>query len=301
MVTLLVALALGGAYTAGAFAPAPPTHPLSLRTDLRLAKNVRCRGVRSHLVGPKVFSRFHAVTAVLCADGSRIYPGQGQWEVFIRKVAVSGIPAYQRYFERPSEPNVPKNGVCTANLIGLKVPVFVDAHGHTLTPRTPVDGCGHPLGLPKGERPERVRWHVVSVRRIRELVSAAAVAANCPMEWGNSVAWAGPPRDSSGGPIFPVAPRTVRICVYRTKPDQIALGHFVRGFRLDASRTRRLLGALSGAGPRRGCPKQRTFAVVIRSPGSAVMVELGGCWRVDRGGLAGTTRPAVVKAILGTR
>jgi hypothetical protein len=296
-VTLL--LAVGGAYAAGAFGGSP-----SLRTDLRLTKNVRCGSGYKHLVGPKAFSHFHAVTAVICTEGHRIYPDQGQWEVSVRKVAVSGIPAWQRYFEQPSEPNLPpKKDVCSLNLIVLEVPAFVDSQGRSLVPKTPVDRCGHPLGLAKGDRPTKVRWHVVWVHRIKQVISAAAVAANCPMEWGNTVAWAGPPRDSGGGPLFPVAPKSVRICVFRTPPNRFAVGHFVRGFRrLGAARTRRLLGALTGAGPRRGCPKQRTFAVIIRSPGSVASVELGGCYRVERADrLAGAANPAVVRAILGVR
>src|SRR6185369_2947509 len=82
------------------------------------------------------------------------------------------------------------------------------------------------------------------------------------------------PRDSTGGPLFIRAPKSVRICIFRTLPNRFALGHFIGGFRLDESRTRRLLGALTGAGPRRGCAKQRTFAVVIRSHGSVASVEL---------------------------
>jgi hypothetical protein len=309
-VTVLAAAGLGGAYAAGAFGGsrlpsfAPmPAHRLSVRADLRLAKKVSCRGANSRLVGPKVFSRFHAVTAVACVEGFRTYPGQGQWEVISRKVAVSGIPNWQRYFERPDDQNFPpKNAGCTANLVVLLVPVFVDSQGHTLVPRTPVDRCGHPLGLAPGEKRLRVRWRTVRVRRIRQTISAAAVAANCPMKWGNSVAWSGPPRDSSGGPLFNVAPKSVRVCVFRTKADQISLGHFIRGFRLDPSRTRRLLRALTGAGPRRGCAKQRTFAVVIASAGSVANVELGGCWRVDRPDrLAGTANRAVARAILRVR
>lgn len=281
----------------------PPVriHPPSLQTDLRLTKHVSCAAGNHHLVGPKVFRRFHAVTAVICSEGRRTYPGQGQWEVLVRKVAVSGVRASQRYFEQPSEPNRPQNGVCTLNLVILAVPVFVDAHGRALRPRTPVDRCNHPLGLPKGEKPSQVRWHVVSVHRLRQLLTAAEVASGCPTRWGNTVAWAGPPRDSSGGPLFPIAPRTVRVCIFRTPSDNFATGRFIRGFKsLDVSRTRRLLHALTGPGPRRGCPKQRTFAVLIRSPGSVASVELGGCWRVDRADrLAGTAKPAVVKAILG--
>ena len=275
----------------------------SLGTDLRLAKNAHCRGAHTHLVGPKVLRRFHAVTEVLCTEGLRTYPRQGQWEVMVRKVAVGGVAAWQRYFEQPDEPNSPQNGACTDNLIVIPVPTFVDSRGRSLVPRTPVDRCGHPVRWPNGTRFPRVRWHVISVHRIKQVITPAAVAAGCPMEWGNSVAWAGPPRDSTGGPLFPVAPKTVRACIFRTPPDRFAVGHFVRGFgRLDASRTRRLLRALTGPGPSRGCPKQRTFAVVIRSPGSVASVELGGCYRVERADrLAGTAKPAVVRSILGLR
>jgi len=140
------------------------------------------------------------------------------------------------------------------------------------------------------------------VRRIKQIVTASAVAANCPMRVGNTVAWAGPPHDSAGGSLSTRVPKTVRICIFRTPADNFATGSFVRGFRLDASRTRRLLKALTGPGPRRGCPKQRTFAAVGGGPRSGATVELGGCWRVERPDrTAGTANPAVVKSILGVR
>ncbi len=268
------------------------------RTDLRLTENAHCLGKQARRVGPKVVRRFHAVTAVSCPDGFRVYPGQGQWEVRIRKVAVSGIPAWQRYFEQRNDLDFPpKGGVCSLVREVLLVPVFVDGRGRTLVPRIPVDRCGEPLASPATP----VRWHVVWVHRVRQLVSAAALAANCPMKVGNTVAWAGPPRDSTGGPLFDRAPKALHVCVYRTPADHLAVGYFVRGFRLHAARTRRLLRALTGPGPRRGCPKQRTFADVGAERTSAT-VELGGCFRVERPDrLAGTARPAVVRAILGGR
>ena len=268
--------------------------------DVQLTRHVPCPGNQPR-VGPTRLRQLHAVTAVMCMDGFRVYRGQGQWEVFVRKVAVNGVAASQRYFEQPDKPNSPKNGICTADLEAITPIAFVDARGRWLVPRMPVDRCGHPLGLPPSEKtpPQSVRWHIVSVHRIRELVSAPALFAHCPMEWGNSVAWAGPPRDSTGGPLFDHAPKTVRICVFRTPANHLAVGHFVRGSRVGASGTRRLLRALTGAGPSRGCTKQRAFAVVIESPGSEASVELGGCWRVDRPNrLAGTAKPAVVRAIL---
>lgn len=294
-VTLL--LAVGGAYAAGAFGGSP-----SLRTDVRLTRHFACLDANRHRVDRRTLRSFHAVTAVYCSEGQRVYPGQGQWEVLVRKVAVSSVSGLQRYYEQPDQRDLPKKGRCFDNLIGLVTPAFVDAQGRWVTPvRRPEDGCGRRLGFGVGHGPPAVRWHVVRVHRVKQLISAAAVAANCPMRWGNTVAWAGPPRDARAGtPFFDRTPKRVRICVYRTPHDNFAVGDFVRGFRLGAAKTRRLLQALTGPGPRRGCPKQRNFAEVIAGPGSGASVELGGCYRVERPDrTAGTAKPAVVSGILG--
>ena len=232
-------MGLGAAYAAGTLggsnlpnlAPAP-AHPPSIQADLRLAKGVPCRGNYPRLVSREVFSHFHPVTAVLCLEGFHTYPGQRQWEVLTRKVAVGGIPAYQRCFEQPDGPALTKGETCSAVLVGLVVPVFVDDQGPALVPRTPVDACGAPLAR-WGRLAARVGWRTVRVRRIRQLVSASALAARCPMRVGNAVAWAGPPRNTTGGPLFVHVPWRTRICIYRTTPDRLALGYFVRGFRLD--------------------------------------------------------------------
>lgn len=273
-----------------------------LSVDLRLTRNVPCPG-NAPRVGPEELSRVHAVTAVMCTDGGRIFPGQGQWEVFVRKVAVGGVAGSQRYFEQRSQPNLPKNGICL-DYLAVVVPIaFVNAQGSWLVPKTPVDGCNHPLGLPKGQKPTHVRWHVVSVHRIRQLVSAPALAARCDMKWKNETAGqAGPLRQTSGGAVFAEAPKTVRVCAYRMPPGSTEVGNFVRGFSLDSAKTRRLLAGLTGAGPRGSCSEQRTFAVIIANPGLESNVELGGCFRVVRPypnhGL-GSANPAVVRAILG--
>lgn len=226
----------------------------------------------------------------------RIYPGQGQWEVLVRRVALGSVSGVQRYYEKPDQLGQPPNGtMCSAVLVGFPVATFVDARGRWETPaRYPRDRCGQPLGYPPS-----IKWHVVRVRRVRQLVSAPALAAHCAMRVGNTVAWAGPPRNSTGGPLFDIPPWRARVCIYRTPPDNFATGRFVRGFRLDVSQTRRLVRALTGPGPRRGCPKQRMFAEVRASVGNAATVELGGCYRVARPDrLAGTAKVAVVRAIL---
>lgn len=295
-VTLL--FAVGGACAAGAFGRGSP----SLSTDLRLTRHFGCLDRNRHAVDRRTLRRFHAVTAVECIGGQRVYPGQGQWEVLVRKVAISSVASLQRYYERPDEPNVPKKGVmCSGVAYGFAIPAFADAQGHWVTPaRWPRDRCGDPAGFPPN-----VHWHVVRVRRVRQLISAPAVAADCPMKVGNTVAYAGPPHNTRAGtPLFiDHTPKTVGVCIYRTSADNLAVGRFVRGFHLSAARTRRLFKMINGPGPKRGCPKQRNFAALRVGPRiPEAEVELGGCYRVERPDrTAGTANPAVVRAILGMR
>ena len=196
----------------------------------------------------------------------------------MRKVAVSSVTGLQRYYEQPDERNLPKNGGCLDNLIGLAIPAFVDGHGRSGHTGALAGGRLRPSArLPLRKRPLRRSAGTSSTCvGSSSSITARRCAADCPISWGNTVAWAEPPRDSrTGGPLFTRTPRRVRVCVFRTPADNFAVGNFIRGFRLDESRTRRLLGALTGAGPRRGCAKQRTFAVIIESPGSVAQVEPG--------------------------
>lgn len=276
--------------------PDLPAGPPSLGAALRLTKHVPCGG---HRVSRRTLRRFRAVTAVSCIGQTRTYPGQGQWEVLVRKVAAGSVSGVQRYYEKPDQSGeLPQGTICSGVLVEFPVATFVDAQGRWETPaRYPRDRCGQPLGYPPS-----IDWRVVRVQRVRQLVSAPALAAHCAMRVGNTAAWAGPPRNSTGGPLFDVPPWRARICIYRTPPGNFAVGRFVRGFRLDVSSTERLVRALEGPGPRRGCPKQRTFAEVGASVGNAAVVELGGCYRVERPDrLAGTAQRAVVRAILGGR
>jgi hypothetical protein len=141
--------------------------------DIQLTRDVPCPGSTDR-VWPERLEQLEAVTAVKCGDGFRAYPGQGRWEVFVRWVAVSDVYGLQQHFEQPSEPDVPKNGLCLTVLERVVPVAFVDARGGWVVPRTPVDGCGHPLGFRTyGHGSTYVRWHVVSMRKVRRLPATA--------------------------------------------------------------------------------------------------------------------------------
>lgn len=304
------AVTIGSAAAAGAFgggsqprvADALPPRPVTGTGLVHLAKGVPCAGRHPRPVGPKAVRRFHAVTAVSCVEQTRIYPGHGEWWVRVRRVAVTGVARLQRYFEQPNEPILPRGGFCDDVGHIVLVPTFVDERGDWVVPRVPLDGCGEPLS--GYERITRAaRWRVVSVRKERLMVSAAALAASCSMGLKDLPAGGiGPLGATPGGPIFRTTPRTVRVCIYRTG-DAFQVGRFVRGFRLDVAQTRRLLGAATGAGPDTNCPDQPLFAAFGAGEQWAE-VELGGCWRVGRtypDYAIGSANPAVVRAILSAR
>jgi hypothetical protein len=292
---VLLAAGLGSAYAAGAFG----SDSRSLSTNTTSTANVPCVNGPQRVVGPDALRGFHAVTAVSCIEQARTYPGQGQWWVRVRRVAVGSVAGLQRYFEQPSEHDLPQGEICDDVARATLVPTLVDAHGHWLVPRVPVDGCGTPLA---GGAPA-VRWRVVSVHKVKLLVSAAALAAHCAMGIKDLPAGGIGPLDlTAGGPLFDSAPHTVRVCIYRTLDFEV--GDFVRGFSLDPTRTHRLLEAMTGAAPNGSCPNEQTFALIAAKPERWAEVELGGCWRVGRTypdyGMGGSN-PAVVRAILGTR
>ena len=277
--------------------------PLPLSAGAELARSVPCPDGHQRLVGPQTLRRFHAVTAVSCIDGTRTYPGQGEWQVQIRRVAVGSVATLLRYFEQPDQPSLPKGAFCDDVLHSILVPTFVSGGGRWVVPRTPTDACGSAPG--NGEAARQVHWRAVSVHKVRLMVSAAALAAHCAMGLKDLPAGGiGPLSPTSGGPLFRSTPQTARVCIYRTPPNDFEAGRFVRGFSLDASQTHKLLGAMTGAAPSGSCADERTFAVVDASDERWAEVELGGCWRVGRTypdyGLGGAD-PAVVQAILGTR
>lgn len=298
LIALIAAAATGCAGTAAIATPASHAPPPTTRPSA-LVRHVPCFDGYQHLAGPKAVRRFHAVAAVSCVGGERIHPGRGQWDIRTRRVALGGISLLQRYYERPSRHDLPKGGACLLVARFILTPTLVDARGRWLTPRTPVDACGTPLG-----RPPKVLWRAVSVRRLKLQVSAAALASHCAMEVKDVPAGAiGPLQPSAGGSLFARAPKTSTVCVFRTEDFEV--GRFVRGFALDRARTQRLVEALTGAAPHGTCPNQPLFAVVAARNDpteEGVWVELGGCFRTagfDGSYVLGSAHASVVRAMLG--
>ena len=278
-----------GAAPASSSGPAP--------SDLTaLTRHVTCPTAPSR-VPPARLAAFRSVTAITCGEDSRQLPGEGQWAVYVRKVATAGTPALQRAFELPEEPS--GHGACTSNLIVVPPLVLVDAAGQTLAPTPPTGVCGKPLEAFL-QALRHVSWREVAVRKVRQLETPQAQAAGCSTRWKNEVAinsQAGV-HVSSGGDLFGQPPKVAHVCLYRDTGADPDAGDFESGFALTEADSAELAKALAGPGRATGCLPQQEFAV-INFAGVFANVELGGCWRVQRptGGI-GAADALVVKKLL---
>jgi hypothetical protein len=299
---LLLGVVAAGAVGFAVWGTSQSPGSVSPKTGLRVTRSVPCLEAPTP-VNAETLKRLAAVAAVDCEWRSKKYPGQGQWGILIRKVAVRGVAAWQRYYEQPDETH--GTGACTLDLVWFPRwgPAFVDASGHWMVPRTPLDICKKPIGWPNGTKPAPIGWRTVSVRKLKLEISARALTAHCGLNWGAKL----PIGMSNPGStrIFAVAPNTVRVCVYRTAGSVHRIVGFVRALTLDQSHAAQLLAALDRTGPTTNCRASHTVAVVFMGQGlSAPNVELGGCFRIARNMTrrwVGRADPEVIRSLLRSR
>jgi hypothetical protein len=262
-------------------------------------RRVPCPGRAGRPISRERLERFAAIAAVTCDVEARTIDG-AVWAVAIRRVAESGVPRLAAALRLPSERRH-GTATCTADIELLPPLYLVDKAGRYVVPPVPLDVCDHPL-QDVIRAVNAVGWREVSAHRQRQMVSPDALAARCPMKYKNMAyidARYGRKR-SSGGPIVEAPPLSAHVCVYRVTTRDHEVGSFVRGLTLRRKESARLAQALTGPGPARACPDVRDFAVIAFTGGPAPVVELGGCWRVDRpvDGI-GTADAREVNAILG--
>jgi hypothetical protein len=240
-----------------------------------------------------------AAVAVVSCDREQRTIDHAVWEVAVRRVAVTGVSRLVAALRLPSEPSNAA-AACTTNLVYIAPLALVDKAGRYVVPAVPVDACDHPLDAAM-RAVGGLGWRAVSVRRTRQMVSPEAYAAGCSMKY-KDMPWLdaryGTAR-SAGGPLMASTPVSAKVCVYRVTGRDHEVGSFVRGFKLSPAVGRKLLVSLTRPGPTGACPDVRDFASVAFAGGPAVVVELGGCWRVDRPGGLGAGYGRAVGLLIG--
>jgi hypothetical protein len=279
----------------------PPAPSVEARRLAEFAERAPCRLIEPdrHQADARQVARFDAVAVVQCANGTRRYAGDGEWATLARRVATTGMPRLLTALKRPDERA--RSGVaCAAIAYGPLDILLVDRHGRYLHPRFPETGCGAPQPAFSSAL-AALRWRTVSVTRVQQLRSQAAIDSGCEMAWKNLHALLiGPARAAPSGPVLTERPRAaLQICLYGRSKDPDA-GSFRRGLTLTGAPAAALRTALGGAGSASSCPLVADFAVVFAG-GPWVEVELGGCWRVLRGDTVGTASPSAVTSLLGLR
>lgn len=250
------------------------------------------RGDRRRIVA------FHPVAAVRCTDAERRYPHEGEWTVSIRQATGKGIADLVSALDQPDR-KAPKDQICTSVFIATPSLVLVDAGGHHLYPRFPLDECHQPQGRAR-DQVDGMQWRTILIRRERQQFTQAQLDSHCAPAWKNELYYDARfnASRSSGGPVFTFHPHApLHACLFHTSAAAIDMGKFVGGRTLNAAQSDRMRAALSLGAPSGSCPAQRDFAVIATSPGDSVNVELGGCWRVHRDAGPGTVGGADATAI----
>jgi hypothetical protein len=251
---------------------------------------------------PRLGKDFTPVSAVLCGTSPRPAPAGGENLVATEQRSDS-VDALVAALRLPDEPR--SNGACTANLITVGWFALLDAEGRWLRPGVPVDGCGKPRREVR-DALDRLVLRTVTSRKVGEITSSAAAAADCSQSWADMIA----ARSRMGttpaplGATVPAAGDRVRLCVYRVPESEQGSGkpggQFVDGAVLPARRWAAIRRALPTGSPAAPCavPASR-FATLSTGGGDELYVELDGCRRVlnsGGGGLAAAP-PALLTAI----
>jgi hypothetical protein len=134
----------------------PPVH-LDLAA---LTRSIACPITPTTPLDPVALAAFAPVTALRCQTEDQTFPGDGEWLVAVRQVAVSGVAGLQEAYELPSQPR--SNGVCSDLREFVPAIALVSASGVYLVPTVPHNGCGQPLPQVLAAQ-ARVGWRQISV------------------------------------------------------------------------------------------------------------------------------------------
>jgi hypothetical protein len=251
---------------------------------------------------PLLGDDFAPVAVTVCGTGPASAPAGGESLVATERRAGS-VHALVVALRLPDEP--PADGACTLDLVTMPWFALHDAQGRWVRPGVPTDACGKPRREVR-EAFDALTFETVSSRKVGEITSSGAAAADCSQRWADMVdvqsrfgGTAAPPAGYA-----PPADAPVRACVYRVPPGERGsakpAGDFTAGGALTAGEWAAIRRALPSGTPAKPCdtPADR-FAVLSTGGAGEVYVELDGCRRVlssTGGGLLQGT-PALTAAL----
>jgi len=270
-----------------------------------IGRDAPCRDVNrsDNIARPEAIADFGTTAMINCVQTVRSYPGDGEWSVLIRQVAMTGLADVVAALQRPDEPPASPETYC--DLVGHgPLPVLLANGADYLHPRLPETSCGDPQAEVMAAL-KAVEWRTVSLTRIEQVRTPESIDSDCEMRWKNELGLEADYLDTSdGGPVFVGRDPggAIKVCLYHVVSDPDA-GEFSRAVRLSGGEADELVDALTGAGPTGTCAPPSDFAV-LHAAGRNLNVEIGGCWRVlrhDASQAVGSADGAALERLLSLR
>lgn len=243
---------------------------------------------------------------VRCRVEQRDLPGKGRWTVVVQERADSGLGDFVSAMRAADEPT-PDNQLCRARLVLVPWFVVVEASGHVVRARMPLDSCGQPKTAVLAAF-EALPYRQVSATPLRQELTVAQAAAEaradtlgCTFNFKDMIALGATNGFTDATkPLLSSRPDTVAVCRYGVSSQDSQVLEFVSGVAATPAETGRLLTALDASTPVRACAVEHRDVVGLFSSGAWVLVELDGCHRAagDGGGLRQV--PPAALALLAT-
>jgi hypothetical protein len=240
------------------------------------------------------------VSAHRCVLGTVVEPNDGEWQVRDEQEATGGFDGLVAALRQPSATRT--DDACPLIAVAPVELTLTDAHRRTLSPAVPQDACGLPQASVQ-EAADALSWKLVKQTKVRRLRGQLELDSGCPGRYKPMMALqaaTGAGKTGSSGHLFGgMAPASLTVCRYRLDPadtisiaggsESYANGVLDTATTLTDSRASGLATALGEAPAATAhCARpQAPFAVGFPAahPASAVVIELGGCYRaVDSDG-----------------
>jgi len=248
---------------------------------------------------PPLAADFTPVAAMLCTVGFERRSDGGEDQVLTESKATE-INVLVAAYRLPDE----QGTVEACDAVGVFPPdvAFVNAQGHWVRPRAPLNLCSQPR-TEVLEAARTVPKTMVRKTVLREVVSAGAARTGCSQQWGDMV-WS-VSQSSGATPVGPgSAPGVkddIRICVYEVPASEMGsgkpAGSYVEGAVVTVTEFAPLRVAIEATGPAEPCQAEaEKFAVVGNAERSSdlLYIELNGCRRIMHDTVADTGKTSEV-------
>jgi hypothetical protein len=134
----------------------------------------QCTGWPANVAAGPLPASFDAVAVLRCVTSVQTIPGKGEWQVAVLERAEGDLSALTGALHRPPGRMIPGT-ICPDFVIIPPKIVLVGADGSMVSPKVPVNGCGHTQQQVTAAL-AALHWKTVSVRPLFQLKTPQEVS-----------------------------------------------------------------------------------------------------------------------------